>query len=649
MLFSLLKNDNTSSAILVRFAAIAVIILFISLNTLSNQLFSGARLDLTENNLYTLNSGTFKVLETIKEPITLRLFFSDKLSRDIAPMREYGQRVREIIEEYVVRSNGMIRLERVDPEPFTDNEDLAILYGLQGMQISQAGEKFYFGLVATNSTDDISTIPFFEQNRETYLEYDISRIVNDLANPKKKKLGLISSLPINGGLAYPDAPASEYVSPWEIYNRLGEAFEIISIPSDSIRIPDDIDLLMIVHPKDLDNITKYAIDQFVMSGKGTIFFVDPYSEVERNALPIEQRRTYIPGSNLNTLFSNYGAYVEPGMIVGDRISGRKVTIGRSQNSRVITYVLWLSLTKDLMNPNNLITNELESILTNTPGGIVRSKDAKSKFEILYSSNADSMLIERFKIQFRPDPTLLLSEFQSDQATKNLAVSLTGQFNSAFKDGPPKPEDGGEPFINRNHKIETNKGNILIFADTDMLSNSIWTQKQDNFGKETFTPISDNGSLVINAVEYLSGGGELIALRTRGTSMRPFIVVEELQKKAETAYRETEKSLQNDLTITENKLRDLQRGASIATQDGAPILSKEQADTLQDFKDQIINIRKQLRDVQRDLRVDIEKLGLMLKLYNIWVAPILVAISAVLVFLMRRKKRINHLAGMRTKG
>ena len=649
MLFSLLKNDNTSSAILVRFAAIAVIILFISLNTLSNQLFSGARLDLTENNLYTLNSGTFKVLETIKEPITLRLFFSDKLSRDIAPMREYGQRVREIIEEYVVRSNGMIRLERVDPEPFTDNEDLAILYGLQGMQISQAGEKFYFGLVATNSTDDISTIPFFEQNRETYLEYDISRIVNDLANPKKKKLGLISSLPINGGLAYPDAPASEYVSPWEIYNRLGEAFEIISIPSDSIRIPNDIDLLMIVHPKDLENITKYAIDQFVMSGKGTIFFVDPYSEVERNALPIEQRRTYIPGSNLNTLFSNYGAYVEPGMIVGDRISGRKVTIGRSQNSRVITYVLWLSLTKDLMNPNNLITNELESILTNTPGGIVRSKDAKSKFEILYSSNADSMLIERFKIQFRPDPTLLLSEFQSDQATKNLAVSLTGQFNSAFKDGPPTPEDGGEPFINRNHKIETNKGNILIFADTDMLSNSIWTQKQDNFGKETFTPISDNGSLVINAVEYLSGGGELIALRTRGTSMRPFIVVEELQKKAETAYRETEKSLQNDLTITENKLRDLQRGASIATQDGAPILSKEQADTLQDFKDQIINIRKQLRDVQRDLRVDIEKLGLMLKLYNIWVAPILVAISAVLVFLMRRKKRINHLAGMRTKG
>ena len=469
-----------------------------------------------------------------------------------------------------------------------------------------------------------------------------------MANPKKKKLGLITTLPINGGLAYPDAPATEYVSPWEIYVRLSEIFEIVTLSKETDIISDDIDLLMVVHPKDIPNQTKYAIDQFIMSGKGALFFVDPYSEVERNALPIEDRRTYIPGSNLNTLFSNYGAYVEPGMIVGDRISGRKVTIGRSQNSRVISYVLWLALNKDLMNPNNLITNELESILTNTPGGIMRSKNAQSKFEILYSSNDDSMFIERYKIQFRPDPTLLLSEFVSDKKNKALAVSLTGQFNSAFVDGPPQLQDGEESLANSNHLSNVKNGNILIFADTDMLSNSIWTQRQDNFGKETFTPIADNGSLVINAVESLSGGGELIALRTRGTSLRPFKVVQELQKQAETTYRETEKSLQNDLKVTEDKLRDLQRGASIATQEGAPILSKEQADTLKQFKEKIINIRKKLRDVQRDLRVEIEELGLLLKLYNIWVMPLLVSFSAVLAFVMRRKKRINHLASMRNK-
>ena len=648
MFLSNFNNNKASPTAIINIVIIAVIILFISINTLSNQLFSGARLDLTENNLYTLNEGTFKVLETIKEPITLRLFFSDNLSRDIAPMREYGQRVRELIEEYVVRSNGLIRLERIDPEPFTNNEDLAILYGLQGMQVSQSGEKFYFGLVATNSTDDVSIIPFFEQNRETYLEYDLTRIVNDLANPKKKKLGLITTLPINGGLAYPDAPASEYVAPWEIYNRLSEVFEIVTIPKNISKISDDIDLLMVVHPKGISSETKYAIDQYVLTGKGALFFVDPYSEVERNALPIKDRRTYIPGSNLNTLFSSYGAYVEPGMIVGDRISGRKVTIGRSQNSRVVSYVLWLALDKNSMNPNNPITNELESILTNTAGGIRRSKDAKSKFEILYSSYDDSMFIERFKIQFRPDPALLLSEFISDNTNKPLAISLTGEFISAYINGPPKLDDGSDPENNPYHLKGTNNGNILIFADTDILSNSIWTQKQDNYGKEVFTAIADNGSLVINSVEYLSGGGELIALRTRGTSNRPFIVVEELQKKAETAYRETEKSLQNDLKVTENKLRDLQRGASIATQEGAPILSKEQADTLKQFKDKIINIRKELRDVQRDLRVDIEKLGLMLKLYNIWVMPLLVVLSSVLVFIARRRKRVNHLASIRNK-
>ena len=648
MFLSNFNNNKASPSAIVNIVIIAVIILFISINTLSNQLFSGARLDLTENNLYTLNEGTFKVLETIKEPITLRLFFSDNLSRDIAPMREYGQRVRELIEEYVVRSNGLIRLERIDPEPFTNNEDLAILYGLQGMQVSQSGEKFYFGLVATNSTDDISIIPFFEQNRETYLEYDLTRIVNDLANPKKKKLGLITTLPINGGLAYPDAPASEYVAPWEIYNRLSEVFEIVTIPKNISKISDDIDLLMVVHPKGISSETKYAIDQYVLTGKGALFFVDPYSEVERNALPIKDRRTYIPGSNLNTLFSSYGAYVEPGMIVGDRILGRKVTIGRSQNSRVVSYVLWLALDKNSMNPNNPITNELESILTNTAGGIKRSKDAKSKFEILYSSYEDSMFIERFKIQFRPDPALLLSEFISDNTNKPLAISLTGEFASAYINGPPKLDDGSDPENNPYHLKGTNNGNILIFADTDILSNSIWTQKQDNYGKEVFSAIADNGSLVINSVEFLSGGGELISLRTRGTSNRPFIVVEELQRKAETAYRETEKSLQNDLKLTENKLRDIQRGASIATQEGAPILSKEQADTLKQFKDKIINIRKELRDVQRDLRVDIEKLGLMLKLYNIWVMPLLVAISSVLVFIARRRKRVNHLASIRNK-
>ena len=442
MLF-LKSYDKTkmTTPIILNCVIIAVILLFLSINTLSNQIFSSFRLDLTENNLYTLNKGTLKVLTSIEEPITLKLFFSDKLSRNIAPMREYGQRVKELIEEYTNKSKGMIILERIDPEPFTDNEDLAILYGLQGMQISQAGEKFYFGLVATNSTDDISIIPFFEQERETYLEYDLTRIINDLANPKKKKLGLITSLPINGGLAYPDAPSSEYVAPWEIYNRLSEIFEIISLSTELDRIPDDIDLLMVVHPKDVKFKAHYAIDQFVMKGKGAIFFVDPYSEVQRNALPIEERRTFIPGSDLNTLFSNYGAYVEPGMIVGDRIAGRKVTIGRGPNSRITTYVLWIGLSNEYMNPNNMITNELETVLTNTPGALIRSDNAESLFEILYSSSKDSMFIERFKIQFRPDPTLLLSEFAPINKNLPFAVRLSGKFNSAFSTTLPINEDG----------------------------------------------------------------------------------------------------------------------------------------------------------------------------------------------------------------
>ena len=632
-------NKNTLAGDwLINISLICIIIFFIAINTLSNQIFYSARMDLTQDNLYTLNQGTYEVIKSIDEPITIRLFFSDKLSRDIPPLREYGQRVRELIEEYVVSSKGKIILERVDPEPFTDNEDLAMVFGLQGRTLSQAGEKFYFGLVASNSTDDVSVIPYFDQSRESYLEYDLSRIIADLANPKKKKIGLVTFLPIGGGLAYEDAPSSEYVPPWVIYNRLSESFEITNLGKSFNSISEDIDILMIVHPKNLDDATQYAIDQFILSGKGTVFFLDPYSEVERNALPIEKRRTYIPSSSLNSLFEKYGFYLEPGMIVGDRVYGRQVTIGRPPNLRVTTYVLWLALNKQLINPNDSITNELEKILTNSSGAIALSEESELTLEPLITSSRDSMLIERYKVQFRPDPTLLLSEFVSSGKFFNLAARITGNINSVYKDSDKENQDV-------NH-LDSGQANMIIFADTDILADQTWNQSQDNFGREVFNPIADNGSLIINAIESLSGKGELISLRSRGVSSRPFEEVEELRRNAETKYRETEQKLQKELQSTEQKLRDLQRSASLEVNEGSPILSREHAETLQIFRDQIINIRKKLRDVQRELRVDIEELGLLLKIYNIWLMPLFVSIASILVFGFRRRKRISHLAEIR---
>ena len=632
-------NKNTLAGDwLINISLICIIIFFIAINTLSNQIFYSARMDLTQDNLYTLNQGTYEVIKSIDEPITIRLFFSDKLSRDIPPLREYGQRVRELIEEYVVSSKGKIILERVDPEPFTDNEDLALVCGLQGRTLSQAGEKFYFGLVGSNSTDDVSVIPYFDQSRESYLEYDLSRIIADLANPKKKKIGLVTFLPIGGGLAYEDAPSSEYVPPWVIYNRLSESFEITNLGKSFNSISEDIDILMIVHPKNLDDATQYAIDQFILSGKGTVFFLDPYSEVERNALPIEKRRTYIPSSSLNSLFEKYGFYLEPGMIVGDRVYGRQVTIGRPPNLRVTTYVLWLALNKQLINPNDSVTNELEKILTNSSGAIALSEESELTLEPLITSSRDSMLIERYKVQFRPDPTLLLSEFVSSGKFFNLAARITGNINSVYKDSDKENQDV-------NH-LDSGQANMIIFADTDILADQTWNQSQDNFGREVFNPIADNGSLIINAIESLSGKGELISLRSRGVSSRPFEEVEELRRNAETKYRETEQKLQKELQSTEQKLRDLQRSASLEVNEGSPILSKEHAETLQIFRDQIINIRKKLRDVQRELRVDIEELGLLLKIYNIWLMPLFVSIASILVFVFRRRKRISHLAEIR---
>ena len=249
-----------------------------------------------------------------------------------------------------------------------------------------------------------------------------------------------------------------------------------------------------------------------------------------------------------------------------------------------------------------------------------------------------MLIERYKVQFRPDPTLLLSEFVSSGKFFNLAARITGNINSVYKDSDKENQDV-------NH-LDSGQANMIIFADTDILADQTWNQSQDNFGREVFNPIADNGSLIINAIESLSGKGELISLRSRGVSSRPFEEVEELRRNAETKYRETEQKLQKELQSTEQKIRDLQRSASLEVNEGSPILSKEHAETLQIFRDQIINIRKKLRDVQRELRVDIEELGLLLKIYNIWLMPLFVSIASILVFGFRRRKRISHLAEIR---
>ena len=611
---------------------------FIAVNVLSGALLRNARIDLTAEGLYTLSDSTKHVLDNLAEPISLRLFFSEQLSRDIPPIRDYERRVRELLEQYVASADGLIELERIDPVPFSDEEDLAVVYDLQGVPVSSAGERLYFGLVATNSTDDTERIPFFEREREAFLEYDLTRIIYDLANPRRVKVGLVTSLPVAGGLPTEESAPTDYVPPWAVHGQLLQLFDVENLGPEPTEIGDDIDILMVVHPKEPKPELLYLIDQFVMSGRGAIFFVDPFSEIEFSYIDPQQRRIYIPYSNLSDLFQPWGFELAPGEVVGDRLAARKVSIGGGQ---VVDYVLWLALLDPSFSKDDVITANLERLFMHSSGWLRPTEENPAPgFVPLVRATPQSMSVERFRIQVQPDPTQLLADFVADTEVRVLAARVTGALPSAFPDGPPGNADTGDDSaaVPAEHRAAAETAHLIVVADSDFLADNVWVATREFFGRTSAVPTADNGSFVVNALESLAGGGELIGLRSRGSSIRPFTVVQDLEREAETRYRETERALQGQLQETENKLRELQGAVSQDAEQGAPILTAEQRETIAEFREQIVTIRKRLRDVQYELRSDIDALSARLEALNSYVMPVLVVIAALIVPVVRRRRR-----------
>ena len=608
---------------------IAVPIIFILFNIGITNLVNH-KLDLTEDKLFTLTNNTKQVISNINEPIRIQLFFSNSLSKDLPQVRDYEKRVRELLYKYVSLSENL-KLEVLDPKPFSDLEDLANVYGVQGLQLNQEGERFYFGAVFTNSVDDSALIPFFDSSRESFLEYDLTKTIYNLANTKKSKIGIISSLPISGGFSNERDPAS-YQQPFFIKSNITEFFNVEDLPKDVEAIPEEIDQLLVIHPKNLSDETTFAIDQFVMSGKGVIFFMDPFSEYENSLLPPNQRASNIPGSNLNNMFEKWGFKLDPGLLAGDINNGRKVSMGDINNQKIITYVLWLAIQDSLLSRDDIITSNLDYVFIKTAGSILNNNTNSSLLITpLIQTSLSSMLIERSAVQFRADPEKLLKDFISSNQKLTLGARIQGNFKSSFSEEEfSKLKTKKEKYIK-----QVNNANIIVYADTDLLADNTWVSQQDMFGRSNATAIADNGRLVLNSIESMSGGPDLIGLRGRGTSNRPFLVVENLQKKAELAFKEKEETLQNELKETEEKLQVLQ------SEEGADNnnVSNVQAETIVAFRSRIFEIRGELRAVQRVLGQDINALETRLKFINIWLMPALVFVLYIInsLILYRRQK------------
>jgi ABC-type uncharacterized transport system involved in gliding motility auxiliary subunit len=633
-------------------ALVCIALMLVSVNIIAARFFTW-RLDLTGERLYTLSRGTRTTLAKIDEPVTLRFYFSNRLADEVPSYGVYAQRVRELLDQYVAAAHGKIRLEVYNPLPFSDAEDRAVAFGLQGVPLDAQDEQVYFGLAATNSTDDQQVIAFFQPERERFLEYDLTKLVHTLAFPKKTVVGLISALPLEGDVMA--MMRGRPAEPMAVMEQLQQLDTVKPLGTDIDAIPPDVDVLMLVHPQKLSEKTLYAIDQFVLKGGRALVFVDPYSELQAS----HPSQLHPPGapsaSNLERLFKAWGFEVPADTVAGDRRDAQRVGVpGSRGGTRSLDYVAWLNLKAANLNREDMITADLSHINMASSGIIEPLPGAKTKIEPLITTSPDSEKIPAEKLSGLPDVAGLLAEFKSDNQRYILAAHVTGPADSAFPDGPPKPPEAAKSEAKEGEakpppeaaatpptpaaeslKQSAQPIDIVVVADTDLLDDKFWLQKQEFFGQRLLVPTANNGDFVANAIEVLAGGDDLVGLRSRGTSARPFEVVENIQSEAQARYSAEEHSLQAKLKETQEKLASL----TGKDQANAPTtLSPEQVKAVEEFRAEMLQTRGQLRNVQAALRSDIGRLKAGLEFADIALIPIVVAVAAIVLGVLRLRRR-----------
>jgi ABC-type uncharacterized transport system involved in gliding motility auxiliary subunit len=595
-------------------------VLFLAVNVYSNSALKAVQLDLTEGKLFTLSDGTRKALSKIDEPIKMRLFFSKSLGEQSPAHKTFFTRTKELLGQYVNISGGRIELELYDPEPFSDAEDLAVSFGLQGVPISQEGDLAYFGLAATNSTDDQEIIAFLSPSRDTFLEYDLTRVVHSLSDPERKTIGILSSLPINGS----KGPQMGGPGRWAVVEQINELFSTVEIERDAAGIPDDVDILMIVHPKELKQGMLYAIDQFVLGGGRVMAFVD--TNAETAARPGAALKND-PVSDFDKTLNSWGVELVKDMVAGDLAAARRVNVQQGSKLAVTDYVVWLALKSENFDSEDIVTGDLQTVNIGT-AGILRPLEGKATTVTpLMQTSAQSMHINRDKVMLRPQVLELFRDFKSEDRRLMLAARITGKVTSAF----PEKAD-----VNKKHLAQAVSSiNVIVVADTDILTDGVWVDAQEMMGNKMLVPFAGNADFVINALDNLGGSEDLIGLRARTQTPRSFSMVQEIRQAAEIQYRTKEQELQDKLIGVRAKLNKLMRREETT---GEVVLNSKEKELIDEFRSEMTSIRLALRDVQHALRSDIEKLDTVLKFFNIAAIPLVLGLGIIVAALTRRLRR-----------
>ena len=565
------------------------------------------RVDLTENKLFSLSEGSVKVIQNIQKPIELTLYYSEKEARPYPQFRQFAERVIEKIEEYASQSNKKIKLQLIDPEPYSIAEDEASANGIIAIPLENGAGPLYFGLSAT--AGNLShTIGFIKPESEQHLEYELTKLIQSVQSNTKPKVLLVSDLSISGNRNLALGPIS---TAWVAYRQLAERYQLTQVNSNNLQIPDDIDVLWVMHPRSWPENSLIQLQNYIESGKRAVIMLDPYAEsVPPISLSNAPNRSLYLASDITKLFNRWGIKYEPLQVVLDSKYAWLMQLNENQFPKRNPALI--SLPTEAMNQRDKVTADLDRLVFSSAGALSIGESSPLKIEPLLQSSDSSKLINVDNLRLASeDPEQLLNNFIPTQEPFVLAARFTGTIENSSKD--PK------------------NINFIVITDTDMLSDRLWVLENNLFGQSVFSAQASNGDFFFNIIDELSGSDDLISIRSRGMVSRPFIKVDQIRRTSEQKYRDSQAKLLLNLENIQNKINEIQ------SSDSAQAIKVNNAEYKLLLKEKVV-LRQKLRHIQQSLNEDVDRLGRNIKFLNIFVMPIILLLVALFIFIRRRLPR-----------
>jgi ABC-type uncharacterized transport system involved in gliding motility auxiliary subunit len=661
--------SSTSKTAAVGITALLVIAVLVALNFLVGGVgFGNFRVDLTQDGLYTLSPGTKNILGRINpdEPVTIRFFATndDRVMPNV--LKPHARTIEDLLLEFEKQGGGNVALEVIHPNPDTDDEDKAKEDEVRGMQVNQEGDNIYLGMTI-KCLDKKEVLPFLSPDDATALEYEVSRAINKVLKQNKTVVGLMSALPVGGSPMFP-FQRQRGQEPWAIIQQIKADYEVRDVPVTTDKIDPDITVLLVIHPADITETAEFAIDQYLLGGGNVVALVDPQSLLSQAYSGQQNPMTGQPGaqingsSDLNNLFKAWGIGYKRDMITAD-MNYRGMIQGRVNPTA-------LQIPAKGINNDSRFTSGLQSLTFMGAGSFsVEKKEGLDAITLANSSEASELIDTAAAEKLRRED---LTNFNASGKKQILAVHLKGKFKTAFPKGRPQApgakESGGAeqdatkpaaaassdapaPAVSattapaapvaeakkeekKDDSLKESKDSersVVLFADSDMLYDA-FCLRQGDLGVGL---VANGGNLpmLLNTIEVLAGGGDLIQVRNRKSPIRPFSKLKEMRESVEEKFRPKLISLEAERQKIADSLSKAR--PQLDMKKGALLIDPKTMNDIKEMEKNSRSIEREVREIRKEVNKEVERNKSWLKWLNVFAVPKFLLLYGVIAAYRRR--------------